>query len=106
MDLGRLKLNRKKQRQGIQGLRSIYDRNDNDNLKPIFAGAAVSCLFAIFYDNENKDYFRIKNIPDIEDAIQILETLGLKISDSVSSIKVTSRNSLAKSDKRKWNTIK
>jgi hypothetical protein len=47
IDLGGPNLNRKKQKQGIQGLRSIISDNQNNILKPIFAGAAVSGLFAI-----------------------------------------------------------
>jgi hypothetical protein len=105
IDIGRLKLNRKKQKEGIEGLSSIvhgYDTSNNKSkkLKPIFAGAAISGLFAIFYDIENQDYFRIKNIPDIEEARKMLGTLGLKIDDNVNYMKVTARTSLAKSDKR------
>jgi hypothetical protein len=102
IDIGRLKLNRKKQIAGIEGLRSISDKSNSHstNLIPIFAGAAISGLFAIFYDNDNEHYFRIKNIPDTEEARQILETFGLKVNDSVNSMKIAARSSLAKSDKR------
>ena len=103
IDIGRLKLNRKKQIGGIEGLRSISDKSKShitNNLIPTFAGAAISGLFAIFYDNDNKDYFRIKNIHDTEESRQMLETFGLKVNDSVDSIKITARSSLAKSDKR------
>jgi hypothetical protein len=104
IDIGRLKLNRKKQKEGIEGLSSIVHGNDTSNnskkLKPIFAGAAISGLFAIFYDIENQDYFRIKNIPDIKEARKMLGTLGLKVDDNVNYMKVTARTSLAKSDKR------
>jgi hypothetical protein len=57
-DIGRLMLNRKKQKDGINTLKILH----NNNLKPIFAGAAISGLFAIFHDGV--DYFRVKNIPD------------------------------------------
>jgi hypothetical protein len=38
------------------------------------AGAAISGLFAIFYDGE---YFRIKNIPDTSESRKILKILDL-----------------------------
>ena len=62
MDVGRIKLNRKKQKEGIQGLKNTLNifSNENSIIKPVFAGAAVSGLFAIFYDHKDKDYFRIK----------------------------------------------
>lgn len=69
-----------------------------NSANPIFAGAAISGLFAIFYDDE--DYFRIKNISDSEEARELLEGVGLEVSDTVTSIKKAARNSLAKSDKR------
>jgi hypothetical protein len=97
VDIGRLKLSRKKQQEGIESLRNIV-HNGNDSDKPIFAGAAISGLFAIFYDGE--DFFRIKNIIDSEQARELLEGVGLKVYDSVTSIKQAARNSLAKSDKR------
>jgi hypothetical protein len=104
-DIGRLKLNRKKQKEGIEGLRNIigsYNNSDraNDKLKPVFAGAAISGLFAIFYDVDDQDYFRIKNIPDTAEARRLLGTLELKVDDTISSMKMTARNSLAQSDKR------
>lgn len=105
IDLGRLRLNRKKQKEGIEGLRDILDScNRSDNIgkkpRPIFAGAAISGLLAILYDNDSQDYFRIKNIPDVAESRKLLSTLGLKVRDTVSSMKSTARNSFAKSDKR------
>jgi hypothetical protein len=102
IDIGRLKLNRKKQIGGIEGLRSIADKSKSHskNLVPIFAGAAISGLFAIFYDNDDKDYFRVKNIHDTEESRQVLETFGLKVDDTVNSMKIAARSSLAKSDER------
>jgi hypothetical protein len=102
IDVGRLNLNRKKQKEGIQELRSIISDNYNNNFKLIFAGAAVSGLFAIFYDYECKDYFRIKGILDTEESRQLLEKFGSKINsnDSVESMKLLARRSLANSDKR------
>jgi hypothetical protein len=103
-DIGRLKLNRKKQKEGLEGLRSTirdYKKNNTSKkLRPIFAGAAISGLFAIFYDVDNLEYFRIKNIPDTDEVRNMFGTLGLKTNDSVSSMKVTAGTSLAKSDKR------
>src|SRR5919106_5273108 len=97
IDIGRLKLNRRKQQEGIESLRSLLD-NNNYNIKPIFAGAAISGLFAMFHDGS--DYFRIKNISDNEEAHNLLECIGLHVYGTVSSIKQTARNSLAKSDRR------
>jgi hypothetical protein len=97
IDIGRLKLNRRKQQEGIESLRNLL-HNSNYNIKPIFAGAAVSGLFAIFHDGS--DYFRIKNISNNEEARKLLKTIGLEVYGTVSSIKQTARSSLAKSDKR------
>jgi hypothetical protein len=62
-DIGRIKLNRKKQEEGIKGLKILHNNNNDRNFKRIFAGAAISGLFAIFYDGV--DYFRVKNIAEI-----------------------------------------
>jgi hypothetical protein len=104
IDPGRLRLNRKKQKEGIEGLRDILDScNRSDNIgkkpRPVFAGAAISGLFAILYDNDSH-YYRIKNIPDVAESRKLLSTLGLKVRDTVSSMKSTARNLLTKSDKR------
>jgi hypothetical protein len=106
VDIGRIRLNRKKQKESIEGLRDLLsninndnnNENNNINIKPIFSGAALSGIFAIFYDGI--DYFRIKNIPDTEESRQMLQTIGLKIYDNVDSMKSAARRSLAKSDKR------
>jgi hypothetical protein len=97
IDIGRLKLNRRKQQEGIESLRNLLD-NVDANIKPVFAGAAISGLFAIFHDGS--DFFRIKNIPDSEEARKLLKSIGLEVYGTVSSIKQTARSSLAKSDKR------
>ena len=97
VDIGRLKLNRKKQQQGIESLKSLL--NDGDHkVRPVFAGAAISGLFAIFYDGY--DYFRIKNISDSVEARKLLRSVGLDVCGTVPSMKQTAKNSLAKSDKR------
>jgi predicted nucleic acid-binding protein len=96
IDIGRLKLNRRKQQEGIESLRNLLDNGDA-NVKPIFAEAAISGLFAIFHDGS--DYFRIKNISDSEEARKLLKGIGLEVYGTVPSIKQTARNSLAKSDK-------
>lgn len=99
MDIGRIKLNRKKQKEGIQSLKTLLDDDkSNNNLKPIFGGAAISGLFAIFYDGT--DYCRVKNIPDNDESRQILRNLGLDVYGSVDSIKSTAKASLARSDSR------
>jgi hypothetical protein len=60
------------------------------------AVAAISGLFAIFYDG---DYFRIKNIHDTNEAHQMFENLGLAIRDSVETVKDNAKNSLAGNDR-------
>lgn len=97
VDIGRLKLNRRKQQEGLESLKNLL-HNGNDNVKPVFAGAAISGLFAIFYDGE--DFFRIKNISESIEAHKLLKDVGLDIYDTVSSIKQVARSSLAISDKR------
>jgi hypothetical protein len=72
--------------------------NDYANIKPVFAGAAISGIFAIFYDGY--DYFRIKNISDSEETRKLLKSIGLEVYETVPSMKRTARDSLAKSDKR------
>src|ERR687887_363869 len=75
------------------------NNSNNSKIKPIFAGAAISGLFAIFHDGDN--YFRIKNIPDNKESRQLLYDLGFgQVNGDVQSMKVTAMNSLAKSDKR------
>ncbi|MGA9150739.1 MAG: hypothetical protein WBZ36_09180 [Candidatus Nitrosopolaris sp.] len=97
MDMGRIKLNRKKQKEGIHALKILLN-NDNRNLTPIFASAAISGLFAVFYDGD--DYFRVKNIPDNNESRVMLRDLGLELYNSVDSIKSTARRSLAGTDTR------
>jgi hypothetical protein len=96
VDIGRLKLNRRKQQQGLESLKDLI-HDVNDNVKPVFAGGH-SGLFAIFYDGE--DFFRIKNISESTEAHKLLKDVGLDIHDTVSSIKQVARSSLARSDKR------
>jgi hypothetical protein len=95
LDIGRILLNRRKQRQGIDALKNIVYECTSSKIKPIIAGAAISGLFAIFYDGE---YFRIKNIPDTNETRKIFDKLGLSISDSVQSVKQNTKQSLAGSD--------
>jgi hypothetical protein len=98
IDIGRIRLNRKKQKEGVYALKSLF--NDNSKLKPIFAGATISGLFAILLDS-GTDYFRIKNIPDNAESREILRSVGLEVYDSVDSIKSSARSSsLASSDRR------
>lgn len=97
VDIGRLKLNRRKQLEGLGSLINLLNNGDT-NVKPIFAGAAISGLFAIFYDG--KEFFRIKNISESIDAHKLLKGVGLDVNDTVSSVKRAARNSLARSDKR------
>ncbi len=101
LDIGRIRLDRKKQKEGLEGLKSVYLGNgtNNSKMKPIFAGAAISGLFAIFHDSDN--YFRIKNIPDNKESRQLLYDLGFEqVNGDIQSMKMTAMDSLAKSDKR------
>jgi hypothetical protein len=98
IDYGRVKLNRQKQRQGINALKNVVDESLSSKIKPVMAGAAISGLFAIFHD-DNDEYFRIKNIPDTNEARHILDKLGLDIYNSVQSVKENARCSLARSDR-------
>ena len=95
LDIGRIRLNRKKQKEGLEGLRSVFAGGNNSKIKPIFAGAAISGLFAIFHDGDY--YFRIKNIPDNEESRQLLYDLGFQqVHGDVQSMKMTAMDSLAK----------
>jgi hypothetical protein len=101
LDIGRIHLGRKKQKESIEGLKSIYagSSGNNGKINPVFAGAAISGLFTIFHDGD--DYFRIKNIPDNKESRQLLYNLGFKqVNGDVQSMKITAMDSLAKSDKR------
>ena len=98
IDYGRLELKRQKQRQGIDALKKVIDECLSSKIKPVIAGAAISGLFAIFYD-DNGEYFRIKNIPDTNEARHILDKIGLSLYDSVESVKENARCSLAASDR-------
>ncbi|MBV9176984.1 MAG: hypothetical protein JO297_08090 [Nitrososphaeraceae archaeon] len=101
IDVGRIRLNRKKQKEGLESLKNVSTCNgiDHKKIKPVFAGAAISGLFAIFYDGV--DYFRIKNISDNEESRQLFHEMGFgEVYSDVKSIKMTARDSLAKSDKR------
>jgi len=103
VDIGRMEINRKKQKEGIQQLRTLVGiafGNKNSSTRPVFAGAAISGLFAIFFDCKDKDYFRVKNIPDTTEARQLLESIELNVDYDVDSIKANALTSLAKSDKR------
>jgi hypothetical protein len=98
IDYGRVELNRQKQRQGIDALKKVIDECLSSKIKPVMAGAAISGLFTIFYD-DNGEYFRIKNIPDTKEARHILDKLGLDIHNSVENVKENARCSLAGSDR-------
>jgi len=94
-DFGRIVLNRKKQRIGIDSLREVVNECASSKVKPIMTGAAISGLFAIFNDCE---YFRIKNIPDTDETRKILENLGLGFNGSVQSVRRNAKQSLAGND--------
>jgi hypothetical protein len=98
IDYGRVKLNRQKQRQGIDALKKVSNEFIPLKIKPLMAGAAISGLFAIFRD-DGGDYFRIKNIPDTVESRNILDKIGLHAHDSVQNVKENARCSLAQSDR-------
>jgi hypothetical protein len=99
IDYGRVELKRQKQRQGIDALKKVIDECLSSKIKPVIAGAAISGLFAIFCDDSG-EYFRIKNIPDTNEARHIFDELGQSIHNSVESVKENARSSLAASDMR------
>lgn len=106
VDIGRIRLNRKKQGKGIQGLRDVMDKlKDGNNVKPIFAAAAISGLFAVFYDCKDGDYLRIKTIPDTAEAKELLKSIGLEVRyGDVESVKASAtKSSLAKGCK--WSNV-
>jgi hypothetical protein len=76
-------------------LRKIVNECASSKVKPIIAGAAISGLFAVFNDGE---YFRIKCIPDTNEAHQIFNKLGLRVDESVQSAKRRAKQSLAGND--------
>jgi hypothetical protein len=94
-DFGRVVLNRKKQRVGIDALRKVASECSSSKIKAIAGGAAISGLYAIFYDG---DYFRIKNIADTNEARQILHDIGIDINNSVEAAKRNAKESLAGND--------
>jgi len=97
VDMGRIRLNRRKQREGIEALRNVINECKPENIKPVMAGAAISGLFVIFQDNE---FFRVKYIPDTREARQLISELGLGLIDTVEMTKTQARSSLARSDRR------
>jgi hypothetical protein len=82
----------------IDALKKSVDECLLLKIKPVMASAAISGLFAIFHD-DNGEYFRIKNIPDTNEARHILDKLGLDVSNSVDNVKENARCSLAGSDR-------
>ncbi|HET7148010.1 MAG TPA: hypothetical protein VFI73_05865 [Candidatus Nitrosopolaris sp.] len=48
IDIGRINLNRKKQKEGVYALKSLSYDKGYGKLKSLFAGAAISGLFATF----------------------------------------------------------
>ncbi len=98
VDIGRINLNRKKQGMGIHGLGNVMETMKNGNkVKPIFAAAAVSGLFAIFYDYDDDDYLSVKNISDTAEAKKLLKSIGLDVCYDVESMKAAAaKSSLAK----------
>jgi hypothetical protein len=97
IDMGRIRLNRRKQREGIEALKNVINECNSESIKPVMAGAAISGLFVIFQDNE---FFRVKNIPDTREARQLISKLGLGLNDKVEMVKTQARSSLAQSDRR------
>jgi hypothetical protein len=96
IDMGRIRLNRRKQREGFEALKNVINECNSESIKPVMAGAAISGLFVIFQDDE---FFRIKNIPDTREARRIISELGLVLNDTVEMVKTQARSSLARSDR-------
>ena len=88
VDMGRISLNRKRQREGIEALKNVINECNSESIKPVMAGVAISGLFVIFQDNE---YFRVKNIPDTREARQLIGKLGLGLNDTVEMVKTRAR---------------
>jgi hypothetical protein len=97
IDMGRIRLNRRRQKEGIEALKNVLDECNSESIKPVMAGAAIFGLFVIFQDNE---FFRVKNIPDTREARQLISELGLVLNDTVGMVKTQARSSLARSDRR------
>lgn len=97
VDMGRIRLNRRKQREGVEALKNVFNECDSESIKPVMAGATISGLFVIFQDDE---FFRIKNIPDTREARQLISELGLVLNDTVEMVRSQARSSLARSDRR------
>ena len=97
VDMGRISLNRRRQREGIEALKNVINECNSESVKPVMAGAAISGLFVIFQDNE---FFRVKNIPDTREARQLISKLGLGLNDTVEMVKTQATSSLARSDRR------
>ena len=97
VDMGRISLNRRRQREGIEALKNVINECNSESIKPVMAGTAISGLFVIFQDNE---FFRVKNIPDTRKARQLISKLGLGLNDKVEMVKTQARSSLAQSDRR------
>lgn len=97
IDMGRIRLNRRKQGEGFEALKNVINECNSESIKPVMAGAAISGLFVIFQDNE---FFRVKNIPDTREARQLISKLGLGLNDTVEMVKTQARSSLARSDRR------
>ena len=56
LDIGRIRLNRKKQKKGLGGLKSVFADNNgngsnNSKIKPVLR--ELSGLFTIFHDGDN-----------------------------------------------------
>jgi hypothetical protein len=78
---------------------------NGNNVKPTFAAAAIFELFAVFYDYNDGDYLRIKNISDTAEAKELLKSIGLDMFYyDVESVKTAAaKSSLAKGCK--WSNV-
>jgi hypothetical protein len=105
VDIGRISLKRKKQGTGIEGLRDVIGKIKNGNkVIPMFAAAAISGLFAIFYNYDDGDYLRIKNISDTAGNKELLKSIGLDVCYDVESMNTAAaKSSIAKDCK--WSNV-
>ncbi|MFQ5913770.1 MAG: hypothetical protein ACE5JS_11355 [Nitrospinota bacterium] len=92
VDAGRIPLNRKKQKIGIDGLREAL----GSGAEAWAGGAAVKGFYVIFLDGD--EFFRVKHIPDTKEARALLRKTGLNHFGSVEGARSWARGSLAARD--------
>ena len=92
IDPGRIPLNRKKQNTGLAALREALDAG----AEVFDGGAAVKGFYVILSDGD--EYFRVKQIPDTQEARALLRECGLNGLGSVEGARRSARGSIAARD--------